>query len=373
METRRFEVSRKWIAILLFNCFLSLLTAVPARALQSASAFDPALVVRKSGPATMNVGAWGSFSIDVQNTGQGDAWNLSLRDVLPNGTTGGMCSLTPQIQSAQVFAADGVTPVSGKGPLNPGSDYSLNYSASFNCQLDMTLLSAAGTIGPNQRLIVRYRTQLDPNTQNGAALTNVAAAIQWFNADSSVNGRNTYSGPLTDGTPGILDNQDAVTVTTALSGYEFDKTVVDLTSGANPATTAAAGDKLRYTLRFRTSSQGLSNFSIVDEVDALNAQAAFVAGTLTLVSYPAGADISATSSIGGAKRTGVVDIRNLSVPANSEVQIQFDIILRAPIANGTVVSNQATIRVVTGTTFAWSDDPNVNGIANPTVANSQDP
>src|SRR6185436_17061117 len=121
---------------------------------------------------------------------------------------------------------------------------------------------------PNQRLIVRYRTQLDPNTQNGATLTNIAGAVQWFDADSNVAGRKTYTASLSDGTTGSPDNQDAVTVTVALSGYEFDKTVVNLTSGANPATTAAPGDKLRYTLRFRTAAQGLSNFNILDEVDA---------------------------------------------------------------------------------------------------------
>jgi len=359
-------------ALLLFNCFLPLLTAIPAQAQQPGSASDPALEVRKSGPATMSLGQWGNFSIDVQNTGQSDAWNVSLRDLLPNGTTGGMCNLTPQILSAQVFAADGVTAVPGKGPLNQGSDYSLNYSTAFNCQLDITMLTAAGAIGPNQRLIFRYRTQLDPNTQNGVTLTNIAGAIQWFNGDSSVNGRNTYTGPLTNGTPGIPDNQDAVTVIVGLAGYEFDKTVVDLTSGANPATTAAPGDKLRYTLRFRTTNQGQSNFSIVDDMDALNAQAAFVGGTLTLVTFPAGADISATSGIGGTKRTGIIDIRNLSLPANSEALIQFDIILRPTIANGTVVTNQATVRLANGTTFAWSDDPNVNGIADPTVANGED-
>ena len=53
-------------------------------------------------------------------------------------------NLTPQILSAQVFAADGVTAVVGKGPLIRGSDYSLNYSAAPNCQLDMTMLTAAG-------------------------------------------------------------------------------------------------------------------------------------------------------------------------------------------------------------------------------------
>ena len=133
----------------------------------------------------MNLGQWGNFGIDVQNTGPSDAWNVSLRDLLPHGATGGMCNLTPEILSAQVFAADGVTAVAGKGPLNQGSDYSLNYSAAPNCQLDITMLTAAGTIGPNQRLIVRYRTQLDANTQNGATLTNIAGAIQWFNGDSS--------------------------------------------------------------------------------------------------------------------------------------------------------------------------------------------
>src|SRR5436309_1247846 len=326
----------------------------------------PVPVVTKTGPATLNLGQWGNFGIDVQNTGLSDAWNVSLRDLLPQGATGGMCDLTPQILSAQVFATDGVTPVPGKGPLNPGSDYSLSYSAAPNCQLDLTMLTAAGRIGPNERLIIRYRTQLDATTQNGATLTNVAGAIQWFNGDSSVPSRKTYTGTLTNGTPGILDNQDAFTVTVALSGYFFEKTVADLTSGANPATTAAPGDKLRYTLRFRTTTQALSNFRIFDELDALNSPPDFAPGTLTLVTPPAGADISATSSTGGSKGTGVIDIRNLSLPVNSEVMIQFDITLKPAIANGTVVTNQSTLRLSDGTTLMLSDDPNVSGTADPT-------
>src|SRR5262249_15553174 len=159
-------------------------------------------------------------------------------------------------------------------------------------------LTAAGTIGPNQHLIIHYQTQLDANTQNGVTLTNIAGAIQWFNGDSSVAGRKTYTKTLTDGTPGVLDHQYAFTVTTALTGYEFDKTVVDLTSGASPATTAVPGDKLRYTLRFRTTTQALNNFSIADDMDAN-----FVLGTLTLVNSPAGADISNTSSTGGTNGT----------------------------------------------------------------------
>src|SRR5437899_2878932 len=335
----------------------------------------PVLVVTKSGPATMNLGLgqWGNFGIDVQNTGLSDAWNTSLRDLLPHGATGGMCDKTPEILSAQVFAADGVTPVPGKGPLNSGSDYSLSYSAAPNCQLDITMLTAAGRIGPNERLIIRYRTQLDANTQNGVTLTNVAGAIQWFNGDSSIPSRKSYTRTLTNGTPGILDHEDAHTVTVALSGWFFEKTVADLTSRVNPAPKAAPGDKLRYTLRFRTTSQALSNFKIFDDMDALNAQPAFASGTLTLVTSPAGADISATSSTGGTKGTGVIDVRNLSLPANGEALIQFDITLKPVIANGTVVTNQATL-FANGTTFAWSDDPNVNGTAaDPTVPGGEDP
>lgn len=333
----------------------------------------PELVVTKSGPATMNLGQWGDFAIDVHNAGLSEAWDVSIRDLLPDGATGGMCDLTPDIQSIQVFESDGVTPVPGKGPLIAGTDYLMSYSAAPNCRLNIRMLTAEGVIGPDERLIIRYRTQLDANTQDGVALTNVAGAIEWFNGDSSNPNRLVYSRTLTNGTVGTPDHEDAHTVTVALSGYFFEKTAENLTSGANPATTAAPGDTLRYTLRFRSTDQPLSNFGIYDELDALNVQAAFVAGTLTLVSYPAGADISGTSSTGGAKGTGVIDIRNLSVPAGGEILIEFDITLDSTLGNGTIVSNQSTLRLGNGTAFALSDDPNVNGVADPAVPGDEDP
>ena len=42
-----------------------------------------------------------------------DAWNATVVDRLPTGPTGGMCAAAPQILSAQVFQADGITPVPG--------------------------------------------------------------------------------------------------------------------------------------------------------------------------------------------------------------------------------------------------------------------
>jgi uncharacterized repeat protein (TIGR01451 family) len=333
---------------------------------------EPLLTVTKSGPATMGAGQWGNFGIDVHNTGNTDAWQTSIRDMLPHGATGGMCDMTPEILSARVFASDGVTPVAGKGPLILGTDYLRNYTAAPTCQLDLSFLTAAARIAPNERLIIQYRTQLDANTQDGIALTNIAGAIQWFNDDSTNPARLTYTRTLTNGTPGTVDHEDAHTVTVALAGYFFEKTVANLTTGVSPALTAAAGDRLRYTLRFRTTNQPLNGFRIFDELDALNSSAAFAPSTLALVAYPAGADISGTSSTGGTKGTGVVDIRNLNIAATGEVVVQFDITLASSLSNGTVVANQSTLRLSNGTVFAVSDDPNVNGAANPNVAGDED-
>jgi len=333
---------------------------------------EPLLMVTKTGPATMSAGQWGNFGIDVLNTGNTDAWHASIRDILPNGPTGGMCNMTPEILSARVFAADGVTPVPGKGPLIQGTDYLRNYTAAPNCQLDLAFLTAAGRIAPNERLVIQYRTQLDANTQDGIGLTNIAGAIQWFNDDTSNPTRTTYTRTLTNGTVGTQDHEDAHTVTVALTGYFFDKTVANLTSGVSPALNAAPGDRLRYTLRFRATNQSLNNFRIFDELDALNSTAAFAPGTLALVAYPAGADISNTSSTGGTKGTGVIDIRSLNVASNAEVVVQFDVTLASPLTNGIVVANQSTLRLANGTVFALSDDPNVNGVANPNVAGDED-
>ena len=45
---------------------------------------------------------------------------------------------------------------------------------------------------------------------------------------------------LTNGTVGTVDHEDAHTVTVALAGYLFEKTVADLTTGASPAPIASS-------------------------------------------------------------------------------------------------------------------------------------
>jgi uncharacterized repeat protein (TIGR01451 family)/fimbrial isopeptide formation D2 family protein len=219
---------------------------------------DPVLVLRKSGPATMTLAQRGTFGLDVQNIGGSDAWNVTIVDKLPTGATGGMCTATPQILSAQVFQADGVTPVPGKGPLAAGTDYTVTYAGAPTCTLTLNMLSAAAVIGPTQRLIITYQTQLDANTQKGITLTNVAGATQWYNGPSSNTGRQSYTCTLTNGTPGVLDCQDAHTVTVPISA-------VTLTKGG--PTTMYLGQLGRFTLSVQnTGTTDAWNATILDKL-----------------------------------------------------------------------------------------------------------
>ncbi|MGD8829288.1 MAG: SdrD B-like domain-containing protein [Pseudomonadales bacterium] len=332
----------------------------------------PELVLDKSGPAALNLGQAADFTLDVRNDGLSDAWNVTLLDRLANGADGGMCELTPTILSAQVYAADGSTPVPGKGPLTEGVDYSFAYSGEPTCELRLVMLSPAAVIGPGERLIIRYRTSLDPDTQQGASLTNIAGAIEWFNGDTSATGRQAYSRTLTDGTVGVDDHQDAHTVLADLSGYVFEKRVANLTSGADPALVANPGDTLRYTLYVRTLDAPLVNARILDDLGSLNPDVVFEPGSLSWVlPTPAGVDVSNTDPDGGTNGAGLVDVRSLDLPIDANVTLQFDVTLAAAIDNGTVITNQAELLGVGK--IADSDDPTVNGQSDPEVAGDEDP
>ena len=339
----------------------------------------PDLVMTKTGPAslglTLNLGEWGVFGLDIHNTGLSDAFDITIRDLLPDGATGGMCDVTPEILSAQVFANDGSTPVPGKGPLTAGVDYTINYAGAPNCELTFTMLTPAGVVGPDERLVISYQAQLDADSQNGAQLTNIAGATQWFNGDSNNADRIEFSRSLTDGTPATVDHEDAHTVEVGLFGWFFEKTVENLTTGISPATTAAPGDTLRYSIRLQTTDGPLANFRFYDDLGSMNASPVFEPGTLSLVTstLPPGADTSNTLPSGGTNSAGVLDIRNLDLPAYSDVTIQFDITLQAAILDGTIVTNQADLQSDVGATLAVSDDPTVNGQADPSVGGDEDP
>ena len=155
-----------------------------------------------------------------------------------------------------------------------------------------------------------------------------------------------------------MDFQDSATVTTALAGYYFQKTVQNLISGANPATTAAPGDRLRYRVRLFNVDQMINDITITDPLD-LNS---FDLTTFTMTTPPpAGVTYSFNPLNGLLTVSG--DTVPLNVAVGGELVIEFEITLKPTLTNGTAVDNQATLSAL-GLT-AYSDDPYINGIAPP--------
>src|SRR6185369_3305909 len=103
--------------------------------------------------------------------------------------------------------------------LASGTDFTVTFAGAPACTLTLAMKSPATAIPPTNRLIVTYSAALDPNTAGGITLTNVAGATQWLSADPAAATQGniqTVSGPLTNGTPDVSDNQDAFTVTTQI-------------------------------------------------------------------------------------------------------------------------------------------------------------
>ncbi len=295
----------------------------------------PNLVLTKTGPATMSIGQLGQFGLNVQNTGVSDAWNATILDRLPKASpTGGMCSFTPQILSAQVFQANGVTPVPGKGPLVPGTDFSISYNGAPTCELTLTMLTAAATISQNQRLIINYQTQLDANSQNGATLTNVAGAIQWFDGDSTNPNRKTFTGPLTNGTPGVLDNQDVHTVTVVMSQLTITKQVSVVGGGA-----ALPGGQLDYLVHVTNASTSpAAPVVITDDLSSAGA------GRLTFVN-PAATMNGSTAGVTvvGSVLTANYSAVNGPLQPGQSIDVRFRAQIAAGLPAGTTLTNTAVV------------------------------
>jgi uncharacterized repeat protein (TIGR01451 family) len=281
----------------------------------------------------MSAGQSGQFGLNVQNTGVSDAWNATILDRLPSSPSGGMCSTAPQVVSAQVFQADGVTAVAGKGPLAAGTDFSISYNKP-TCELTLTTLTAAATISQNQRLIVNYRTQLDANSQTGATLTNVAGAIQWFDGDSSVATRKAFIHTLTDGTPGVLDFQDAHTVTVLVSKLTITKQVSVVGGGA-----ALPGGQLDYLVHVTNASTSPApSVVITDDLSTASA------GRLTFVN-PAATMNGATAGVTVVGSVLTADYSTVHGPLQpgQSIDVRFRVQIASGLPAGTTLTNTGVV------------------------------
>ncbi len=332
-----------------------------------------------TGPAVAEFGIPDVFTMNVQNIGTGPAWDLTMTSVLPNPTPGGMCDTPPNNFTAQVFLADGITPVTGM--LTEGVDYVAVFNGDPVCTLTVTMLTANGMLDATNRLIVTYEATLDVDNLNGVPLTTVAGATQWFSADTAGAGAvgeiRTYTRILTDGTTAVVDHEDAHTVLTQSPILVIQKTVENVNSGQNPGINAEPGDTLRYTLFIQNIGPvAIPDFSLTDEPDRLTTPPGlFVPGSMANIIVPVGADNSNTNINAGANAAGILDVRNLALSAagggSDSLTVSFEMTLQPVLSSGTLARNQAMVFAPNFSTLL-SDDPNINGVDNPLVFGDED-
>ncbi len=337
---------------------------------------EPDLIMDKTGPANVQAGLPGRFVLDVHNTGEGSAYEVTLTDILPSagdaGEQGGMCATPPENITAELLDGAG----NNVSTLTAGTDFTTSYDVD-SCTLIVTTLGDGGAIAADHHLQLAYDAYLDVDTENGAALTNIAGATQWYGLPSTEDLRRVYDRTLTDGSPSVVDFEDALTISAQVPRVAFAKSVENITRGESPAVNASPADLLRYTLTLTNEEDvAVDDFSVQDDLGSLNAFTAFTSGTLNIISAPTGADSSATDATGGTNSAGLLDVRSLSLAAAGEpgdsIEIVFEVQLATVIDNGSVVLNQARLELPGQSAFV-SDDPNLNGVEDPDVAGDEDP
>ena len=337
------------------------------------------LTLEKSGPADMGIGVPGDLHAERAQPERRCGVGPRRSRTACRRRRPAACATPRRRRSRRSCSRQTASPPAAP-PLVAGTDFSVTFAGDPTCTLTLKMLTPAAAIGcgpaPDRHATRRCSTR---TRENGASLTNVAGATEWFSANPSnpaaAGQLVTYTRTLTDGTVGVLDHQDAHTTLVLRPTMRFEKTVANVTTGANPATEAtpgrhaalhAAGRKpvgrrahrLRAARRTRPAQRRRRRSRQAPSRSSRS---------------PAGADATGTSPTGGARGTGLLDVRNLTLPASGGVvTVVFDVTLAPVIANGTVVANQSYLNV-NAATLALSDDPNVNGQADPDVPNDDDP
>lgn len=306
------------------------------------------------------------YRVTATNAGTSTAFDVNVVDTLPAGVVLNS-GFTPTATINGVPVAGFVATPAGApvGPLVWGrgnGDGSLDVPA-------------------GQTLILTYRTTVQVIVDPGGLIENGVLADWTSLNDTNANERTGAGCPTITAPNDYCVGPVTATVIGTRPLLRFEKTVFNVTTGqSQPASpvllSATPGDLLRYRLRVQNiSTTPLANFVLTDELDRLNALPMFVPGSLVLVSVPAGADSSNSSATGGARGTGLVDVRNLSVAAaggSDTVIVEFEARLAPVIVNGTVVPDQAQMTVA-GVLLANSDDPILNGAENPAIIGDEDP
>ena len=339
----------------------------------------------KTAPAFIQFGVPGTYTIDVENTGLGPAFDLTITDHLPDPTVGGMCDTPPDNFAAEI--RDNTNTV--VQTLTYGTDFTSTFTPATTistatgtettCTLTITTLSANAEMQSGWHLVAYYDAHLDVGNENGDMLQNYAAATRWFSANTSAGEPEGNIREYTNifdandpGTSAIVDHQDVGTTQVQAPDLDIQKTVFNVATG-DYAATAEPTETLRYEITITNNGPvAATDFSLSDEIDRLNpAPGFFVAGSLAnvTVNEPDGVNTIVTNTTGGGKGTGLIQISDLDLTeaggSGDRLYITFEATLIPVIDSGNIISNQAELTLA-GFNTLLSDDPAETGDEDPT-------
>ncbi|WP_250458905.1 hypothetical protein [Microbulbifer litoralis] len=307
------------------------------------------LALTKTGDTEVQTGLPGNFSLNVENRGDGPAWDITIVDLLPNNDPGGMCETAPDNFTAQIIDAGG-----NASNLSEGTDFSVAFNGD-DCRFTVTTTGSSAALPAGATLQVQYQAWLDTDTVDGDVLTNVAGVTNWWSWDSAGVESREYTRSEPD--DGADLHEDALEITALVPSVAFTKELLS-DSPASPGDTAS----YRLTLTNESDLQ-IDDIAITDELGRLNELPLFEPGTLANIVVSGATDNSDPS--GGAHNSGLLDLGDLSLAPNGSLEVTYDVTLAAVIDNGTVVLNQAQVQLP-GQLLQDSDDPTIDGDSNPT-------
>ncbi len=299
----------------------------------SVDVVEPELVFTKNGPATIGR-AGGSFTLAAENIGDAAAYDTVVTDVLPAD----MRDTQPVLDAVEI------TGPGGTRTLSEGTDYSVAWDGATGT-LTLTFESASAAIGgvgtspAGETLSITYTAFLDDDATDGATLTNVAGTTRHATQDgtggSFPEDTRVYTFALSDGTPGTADHEDEHTTTSEAPVIEVDKAV--------DVSTALPGQTLTYTITVDNTGSGDARVDITDDFGALDADDVYLPGSLTVTSPPASFGTNATDPNGGTAGKGLIDFRDVVVPAAGSAVVVATIDTRPVVSDGDRAINQGSV------------------------------
>ena len=142
-----------------------------------------AITLTKIGPASVQSGLPGTFTLDLHNIGTGPAWDITVTDILPDKDPGGMCETPPNNFTAQIIDGAGTAVAT----LVAGTDFNTVFDEA-SCTLTITSVGAAAMLAADHHLLLSYDATLDVDTIDGDTLTNIAGVELWHSWDSGLPG-----------------------------------------------------------------------------------------------------------------------------------------------------------------------------------------